>query len=41
MIEVRFFCVYRVLFLWNFGILLRDLVVVAKFGCHIDKDISL
>ena len=27
--------------LWNFGVLLRDLAVVMKFGCHIDRIISL
>ena len=51
MIGVRFFCVCCVLFsmntytdfccLRNFGVLLRDLVVVTKFGCHIDSTISL
>ena len=51
MIGVRFFCVYRVLFsmntcadfccLQNFGVLLQDLVVVVKFGCHMDRTISL
>ena len=52
MIGVRFFCVYHVLFSMNtcadfyclqhFGVLLQDLaVVVAKFGCHIDRTISL
>ena len=27
--------------LQNFGVLLRDLAVVTKFGCHIDSIISL
>ena len=26
--------------LQNFGVLLRDLVVVTKLGCHIDRTIS-
>ena len=51
MIGVRFFCVCRVLFsmntcadfcyLQNFGVLLRDLAVVMKFGCQIDRTIFL
>ena len=50
MIGVRFFCVCRVLFsmntcadfccLRNFGVLLQDLAVVTKIGCHIDRTIS-
>ena len=51
MIGVQFFCVCHVLFsmntcvdfsyLQNFGVLLQDLAVVTKFGCHIDRIISL
>ena len=50
MIGVWFFCICLVLFsmntcadfycLQNFGILLWDLAVVMKFGCHIDRTIS-
>ena len=48
MIGVRFFCVCRVLSsmntcadfccLRNFGVLLRDLAVVMKFGYHIETE---